>query len=74
MSGLETHYSARDIEARILAGLRAAGLNPDRRLTPEERVGARHSEPLSLHASHSRIVGQRLLSKRHSDRTLMTGR
>jgi len=28
------HYSARDIEARILAGLRAAGLNPEQRLTP----------------------------------------
>jgi hypothetical protein len=35
MSGLETHYSARDIETRILAGLRAAGLNPEQRLTPE---------------------------------------
>lgn len=36
MASLETHYSARDIEARILAALRAAGLDPDRRLTPEE--------------------------------------
>jgi SAM-dependent methyltransferase len=36
MSGLEAHYSASDIEARILAGLRTAGLNPEQRLTPEE--------------------------------------
>ncbi len=35
MAGLEAHYSARDIEARILAALRAAGLNPEQRLTPE---------------------------------------
>jgi hypothetical protein len=36
MSSLETHYSANDIEARILAGIRAAGLNPEQRLSPEE--------------------------------------
>lgn len=33
---VEAHYSARDIESRILAALRAAGLDPERRLTPEE--------------------------------------
>jgi hypothetical protein len=32
MAGLEAHYSANDIEARILAALRAAGLNS--RATP----------------------------------------
>ncbi len=36
MAGLEAHYSVRDIEARILAALRAAGLDPGQRLTPEE--------------------------------------
>jgi SAM-dependent methyltransferase len=36
MASLETHYSARDIETRILAALRAAGLNPEQRLSPEE--------------------------------------
>ena len=36
MAGLEAHYSARDIEARILAALHAAGLNPGQRLSPEE--------------------------------------
>ena len=29
MAGVESHYSAQDIEARILAALRVAGLNPD---------------------------------------------
>jgi Methyltransferase domain len=28
MVGLKAHYSARDIEARILAAIRAVGLNP----------------------------------------------
>ena len=35
MSSLETHYSAGDIEARILTGICAAGLDPEQRLTPE---------------------------------------
>lgn len=51
MSGLETHYSARDIEARILAGLRAAGLNPDRRLSPEELGALDHFHTGGLLAS-----------------------
>jgi len=34
MANLEAHYAARDIEARILAALRVAGLNPDQRLSP----------------------------------------
>lgn len=36
MSRLQTHYSASEIEARILASIRVAGLNPERRLSPEE--------------------------------------
>ena len=36
MVGLQAHYSARDIEARILAALRAAGLDPEQRLSPEQ--------------------------------------
>jgi len=35
MASLDAHYSARNIEARILAALRAAGLYPEQRLTPE---------------------------------------
>ena len=34
MTSLEAHYSARDIETRFLAILRAAGLNPEQRLSP----------------------------------------
>lgn len=36
MTGLQAHYSAKDIETRILVALRAAGLDPEQRLTPEE--------------------------------------
>ena len=36
MTGIEAHYSVSDIETRILTALRAAGLDPEQRLTPEE--------------------------------------
>jgi SAM-dependent methyltransferase len=36
MTTLDLHYSAHDIEQRILAAIRAAGLNPDQRLSPAE--------------------------------------
>jgi len=36
MASLDAHYSARDIEERILAALHAAGLDTSQRLTPEE--------------------------------------
>lgn len=39
MAGLQAHYSAHDIEARILAAVRAAGLDPAQRL-PAEALGA----------------------------------
>jgi len=51
MSTLETHYSARDIEARILAGVRAAGLNPDQRLSPGELGALDHFHTGGLQAS-----------------------
>src|SRR3970040_1358482 len=51
MSSLETHYSARDIEARILAGLRAGGVNPERRLSPEELGALDHFHTGGLRAS-----------------------
>src|SRR5437773_336530 len=56
MAGLEAHYSARDIEARILAALRAAGLNPEQRLSPEELGALDHFHTGGLRAS-SRVVG-----------------
>ena len=51
MSGLESHYSARDIEARILAGLRAAGLNPEQRLSPAELAALDHFHTGGLRAT-----------------------
>lgn len=36
MTGLDEHYSARGIQERILDAIRAAGLNPDTCLSPEE--------------------------------------
>lgn len=42
MAGLEVHYSTNDIEARILAALRTAGLNPERRLSPVELAALDH--------------------------------
>jgi len=51
MAGLETHYSARDIESRILAGLRAAGLDPDARLSPEDLGPLDHFHTGGLKAS-----------------------
>ena len=51
MSTLETHYSARDIEARILAGIRAAGLNPEQRLSPEALGALDHFHTGGLQAS-----------------------
>ena len=51
MSGLEAHYSARDIETRILAAIRAAGLNPDQRLTPDELGALDHFHTGGIRAS-----------------------
>ena len=52
MANLETHYSASDIEARILAGIRAAGLNPEQRLSPEVLGALDHFHTGGLRASH----------------------
>lgn len=51
MSTLESHYSASDIEQRILAGLRAAGLDPELRLSPEELGALDHFHTGGLTAS-----------------------
>jgi sarcosine/dimethylglycine N-methyltransferase len=51
MAGLEAHYSARDIEARIITALSAAGLNPKQRLTPEELGALDHFHTGGLRAS-----------------------
>jgi SAM-dependent methyltransferase len=51
MADLDTHYSAQDIENRILAALRAAGLNPEQRLSPEELGALDHFHTGGLKAS-----------------------
>jgi sarcosine/dimethylglycine N-methyltransferase len=51
MAGIEEHYSARDIETRILTALREAGLDPDQRLTPEELGALDHFHTGGYNAS-----------------------
>jgi sarcosine/dimethylglycine N-methyltransferase len=51
MDSLDAHYSARDIEARILAAIRAAGLNPDQRLSAESLGALDHFHTGGLRAS-----------------------
>jgi sarcosine/dimethylglycine N-methyltransferase len=51
MPGLEAHYSARDIEPRILAALRAAGLDPEQRLSPAALSALDHFHTGGLRAS-----------------------
>jgi len=70
MSGLETHYSARDIEARILAAVRAAGLNPEKRLSPEELGALDHFHTGGLRASRELLEVVRI---RAEDRVLDVG-
>ena len=70
MSSLEIHYSARDIEARILAGIRAAGLNPERRLSAEELGALDHFHTGGLRASRELLEVARI---RAEDRVLDIG-
>ena len=51
MASLKTHYSADDIESRIFAAIRAAGLNPEQRLLPEELGALDHFHTGGLRAS-----------------------
>ena len=67
MTGLDAHYAARDIEARILAALRAAGLNPGQRLSPEDLGALDHFHTGGLRASRELLerahisAGERVL-------------
>jgi sarcosine/dimethylglycine N-methyltransferase len=70
MAGLEAHYSASDIEARILAAVRAAGLNPDQPLSPEELGALDHFHTGGLRASREL---QELAQIRAEDRVLDIG-
>jgi SAM-dependent methyltransferase len=70
VTGLEAHYSVRDIEARILAALRAAGLNPDQRLSPEALGALDHFHTGGLRASRELLE---LAQVRAEDRVLDIG-
>ena len=47
----EAHYSAHDIEQRILAAVRASGLDPERRLSPAELAALDHFHTGGFRAS-----------------------
>ena len=70
MATLETHYSARDIEARILTALREAGLNPEQRLSPEALGALDHFHTGGLRASLELLEVARI---RAEDRVLDIG-
>ena len=70
MSTLQTHYSAEDIEARILAGLRAAGLDPEQSLLPEDLGALDHFHTGGLQASRELLDMARIQA---GDRVLDIG-
>ena len=70
MAGLEAHYSARDIESRILAAIRAAGLDPAQRLSPEALGALDHFHTGGLRASLELVE---LAGIRAEDRVLDIG-
>lgn len=70
MAGLEAHYSARDIETRILAALRTAGLNPEQRLSPVELGALDHFHTGGFRAS---LVLKELAQIQARDRILDIG-
>jgi sarcosine/dimethylglycine N-methyltransferase len=70
MVGLEAHYSAHDIETRILVAVRAAGLNPDHRLSPEALGALDHFHTGGLRASRELLA---LAQIRAEDRVLDIG-
>jgi ubiquinone/menaquinone biosynthesis C-methylase UbiE len=55
MSTLLTHYSAHDIESRILAAIRSAGLNPDQHISPEELGALDHFHTGGLRATRELV-------------------
>jgi len=70
MAGVAAHYSARDIETRILAAVREAGLDPDRRLSPEALGALDHFHTGGLRASQELMELARI---RAEDRVLDIG-
>lgn len=70
MAGLQAHYSAPDIETRILTAIRAAGLNPEQRLSSEELAALDHFHTGGLNASRGLLELARI---RGEDRVLDIG-
>ena len=70
MAGPEAHYAARDIEARILSAIRAAGMNPDQRLSSEALGALDHFHTGGLRASRELLE---LVQIRAGDRVLDIG-
>ncbi|TDU26520.1 methyltransferase family protein [Panacagrimonas perspica] len=70
MPSLETHYSAAAIEQRLLAGIRAAGLDPEQRLSPEELGALDQFHTGGLQASLELLEAARI---RSTDRVLDLG-
>jgi len=70
VAGLKAHYSANDIEGRILAALRAAGLNPEQCLSPVELGALDHFHTGGFRAS---LVLRDLAQIRTEDRVLDIG-
>jgi len=70
MSSLRKHYSAGRIEERILAGIRAVGLNPEERLSPEELGALDHFHTGGMRASRELLHVARI---RAEDRVLDIG-
>lgn len=70
MASLDAHYSARDIESRILAAVRAAGLNPEQGLSPEQLGALDHFHTGGPRASRELLE---LTQIRAEDRVLDIG-
>ena len=70
MSTLEMHYSARDIETRILDAIRAAGLDPAQPLSPAELGALDHFHTGGLHATRELLEVAQI---RAGDRVLDIG-
>lgn len=70
MTGLQAHYSARDIEARILAAIRAAGLDPEQGLSAADLGALDHFHTGGFGASRELL---NLAQIRAKDRVLDIG-
>jgi hypothetical protein len=70
MTGSVAHYAADDVEARVLAALRVAGLDPDERLSPVQLAALDHFHTGGFRAS---LALKDLARIRSEDRVLDIG-